>query len=56
MKILKVLGLSMYIIGAATMINCIDFSQYSENIFAIAAVATTIGGTLWGNIEVREKR
>lgn len=55
MKILKVFGLTMYIIGAATMINCIDFSQYSENILWISAIITTIGGTLWGNIEARER-
>lgn len=54
MRILKVFGLTLYIVGVSIMMSCIDFSQYSKNFMYIAIVATVIGGTIWGNIEGRE--
>lgn len=55
MKILKLFGMIMFILGTGIMINCLDFSSSSEIIFSLAAITTTIGGILWGNIEAREK-
>ena len=54
MKLFRILGLTLYVVGVSMITSCIDFSDFGINVFLIAVSAMAIGGSLWGNIEGRE--